>query len=148
MYTILSFILSGGKGTKISTVISVILLTLAVAFIGYQKFEIHQINKKIQYQDQLIATLTKNNDTLKRNQNTLVDTNQSNYDAAKKLDEERTTAKAAVASLSAKNVKSKEALDILRKTVVALSKDPKNDGPVAEVLKQTIRQIQNQRDMK
>jgi chromosome segregation ATPase len=155
MSALLALILGGGQGTKISAIVGAVLLTLATTFIGLKLIEIHELNSKVETQAKQIADLTldnkiltENNKVLKQNQGTLVDSNQTNYDTAKKLDEERATSKAAIASLAAQNTKSKEALDTLRKTVAALAKDPNNDGPVAEVLKETIRQIQANRDSK
>jgi len=155
MLTLLSIILGGGKGTKISAIVGAILLVAASTFIGLKLVEIHQLHSKIEKQNVQITNLsldnkilTENNAILKNNQEVLKSSNQSNYDAAKKLDEERAESKAAIITLASQNVKSKEAIEILKHTISTLSTDPKNDGPVAKVLIETVRQIQANRDTK
>lgn len=147
--TILSFILGGGKGTKISMFVLAAVLAAVATFVGLKMIEIHELNSKIETltmkNTELTVdnkTLTENNKVLKDNQKVLTNANDTNLETVKKLDNERVQAKAATAALAAQNARTTQALQELNEKISAMAKDPKNDGTVAPVLRETIRNIQ------
>lgn len=147
---ILSFIFGGGNGTKISMFVLVGALGIVGTFVGLKMVEIHQLNNKVETLTKKNTKLTtdntiliQNNGILKKNQEVLVTANQTNYETVKKLDIERAQAKAAIASLAAANQRKQDALNALNEKISMMAKDPKNDGTVSPVLRETIRSIQD-----
>lgn len=155
MGILLSLILGGGRGTKISMIIFTILLAASGTFIMMKVWEIHSLKGDIteltEKNTKLAADnsiLISNNNTLKENQDVLLETNETNQETVRRLDKERNEAKEAIAALAKANQKDRQALDLIGKKIDDMAKDPTNDGPVAPVLRETIRAIQTQRDTK
>lgn len=88
------------------------------------------------------TTLKHNNKILKDDLNKAIDVNKTTVDANNKLLQERKDAQIAIANLAAANAKSKDELDKAKRKIEDMLKDPKNDGPIAPVLREIIRDIQ------
>lgn len=153
--TLLSFVFSGGRGTKISVLLLVAALAVVGTYISLKNLEIRSLNKQVTELHASNAKLTvdntqliENNKVLKANQKILTDANQVNQDTIQKLLNERAQSKQAIANLAAANQRGNEALDRLGKKIDDMLKDPQNDGLVAPILRETINQIQLERGMK
>lgn len=156
MFTaLLSFVFSGGKGTKLSILLLVAVLAVIGTYVGLKTLEIRNLNNQITELHAVNTKLTvdntmliENNKVLKENQKILYEANDVNQDTIKKLMEERKQSKIAIANLAAANKRGNDALDQLGKKIDELLLDPANDGTVAPVLRETINQIQRQRGAK
>jgi len=133
--------------------IAIIGFVVAVgAYVGIQKVEISSLKKEVATLTEERNNLTVDNKVLKENNTTLKDglkklavANQTNFDTAKQLLEERGKATQAIANLAAANRVSNQKLDRLSVKIEEMLKDPKNDGPVAPVLREVLREIQKER---
>ena len=122
------------------------------AYIVVQKIEISALHKNVAALTDERNKLVVDNGILKENNNTLKDglkklalANQTNYDTAKQLLAERNKSVTAINNLAVANRVSNEKLDRLNTRIEDMLKDPKNDGPVAPVLREIIREIQKER---
>lgn len=145
MMALLSLILGGGKGTKISLIILLVALVFGGCFVGLKIHEVHSLSKELSDLKVEYAVLQRNNQVLESNQKEIVSANQACTATVKGLTDERAANVVAVKSLAANNKRSKEALDKLEQMIEEMKKDSKNDGPVAPVLKQIVEEIQKQR---
>lgn len=125
------------------------------AFIFTQNIQIGRLEKQIEQlnfdKNDLIVNnqiLKDNNDALKENVKKLAYANLANYKSVKSLIDERSQAQKAVNSLAAATQKDRLALARISKKIEDMLKDPKNDGPVAPVLREVIREIQKEREAK
>lgn len=125
------------------------------AYIGVQNFEIKTMRLRISMCEKTVNELTVNNAILKDNNIVLKDNmkklataSYSNYQTAAALLEERAKAQTAINNLAAITRKDREALDRVNGKLVEMLKDPKNDGPLAPILRELIRDIQRERDSK
>jgi len=141
-----------GLSTKLMGIGLLIVVIAAGAYIGIQKVHIASLEKSITRLTKESnalkvdnAILKENNETLKDGLKKLASANLTNYNTAKQLLEERGKALDAISSLAKVNKLSNEKLDRLAKRVEEMLKDPKNDGPVAPVLREVIREIQKER---
>lgn len=75
----------------------------------------------------------------------LTEANDTNLKTIEKLKKERADAAAAIAALAASTENNKKLIAELTAKLRDLLKDPKNDGPVANVLRETIKEIQKNR---
>lgn len=75
----------------------------------------------------------------------LTEANDTNLKTIEKLKKERADAVAAIAALAASTENNKKLIAELTAKLRDLLKDPKNDGPVANVLRETIKEIQKNR---
>lgn len=89
-----------------------------------------------------------NNDVLKDNMKKLATANLTNYNTAQSLIADKAQSTRAIANLAAARVADRQSFDRLTGKIEAMLKDPKNDGPVAPVLREVIREIQKERDVK
>lgn len=86
-----------------------------------------------------------NNKVLRENVKTLATSNYENWKTAQALLAERSAATKAISNLAAASLREKQTLDRLNAKVQKMLEDPKNDGTVAPVLKEVIREIQKER---
>jgi hypothetical protein len=89
--------------------------------------------------------LQKNNEILKDNSIKFAKANEVNASTVKSLLAERQDSIKLIADLALSKQKNLEQIATLNSDIDAMIKDPKNDGPVAPVLKETVRAIQNSR---
>lgn len=135
---------------SITTLIGALISCLV--FIGIREIEIGRLNKQIaalqKENNNLVVDnkiLKENNLVLKENLKTLADANDANVATAKALLAERNKSVEAINNLAQSNNRNKEAFDRINKKLEELLSDPKNDGPVAPVLKDVIKEIQKER---
>lgn len=140
------------KGVGLKFYVGLALVLLLLGYAGYNHFRIGHLESEVasltkKNTDLVVdnTVLTKNNVVLKDQVAQLSLANSTNYETAKKLVQERETSKTAVAALAANNKRDKEALDRLNAKMIEMLQDPKNDGEVAPVLRELVREIQNQR---
>lgn len=89
--------------------------------------------------------LMSNNEVLKSNVTTLKGLNDENQNTIKQLLLERQDAKRAVEALSQKTANDRTTIDMMNNRIKELLNDPKNNGEIAPVLKETINNIQKAR---
>ena len=139
-------------GLKIAAGVVLALVIGFGAYITVQKIEIHGLKKDVAALTEQRNNLDVDNKILKENNGALKDglkklatANETNYNTAKSLLDERTKSVIAINNLAIANRLSNEKLDRLNVKIEDMLKDPKNDGPVAPVLREIIREIQKER---
>jgi cell division protein FtsB len=142
-------------GSQIKLIVAAVVVTTAIAGVGGTIWYVKSLQKDIaqltEDKNNLTAAnkiLTDNNATLKENQLKLESANSANLATIKALQGERVQATRAISQLATANATDKAALDRLNQKVEKLLKDPKNDGAVAPVLREVIRDIQKERASK
>lgn len=114
-------------------------------YVWHLHSEVGSLNKEVialQTNNKILQT---NVDVVKTNLQTCQEADAGNNKTITDLLNERSDAQQAVATLATRSVADKKALGALQQQLTALMKDSANDGPVAKVLKETIRSIQNLR---
>lgn len=151
----LSLIVSGGIGTQIALWLMGIIMIASGAFGIIYKLDSIRLERKLSIATTNIKNLTVDNEILKSNNGTLkenlkrtADANATTYETAQKLLQERDDTQKIIDSLSVKARSEKALLSRLMGQIDQLSKDPKNEGVLAPVLKETIREIQKARGEK
>jgi hypothetical protein len=91
------------------------------------------------------AILKANNTTLKFNLEEAAKANQSTVEANKKLLEERKDAQALIAELAKQKQVSQANLADANKKIDEMLKDPRNNGTIAPVLRETLKDIQKRK---
>ena len=89
--------------------------------------------------------LQSNNDILKENSQRFATANESNLSTVKALINDRAVSQKIINDLATAAARDKSQIDGLNTKLQDMLKDPKNDGTLAPVLKETIRNIQNAR---
>lgn len=128
-----------------------LLFTAAASSFGYaylMKREVQRLNTEQGITLAANAILEKNAETLTENNNTLREANSTNLRTIEDLLNERKDATKIIAMLSDMNARDKNAANALRKSLAEMAKDPTNDGSIAPILRETIRNIQNERAKK
>lgn len=92
--------------------------------------------------------LKNNNQVLVSNIESLKSANVTNSVTIQKLIEERSDAQEAINNLASLKAKDKKTIAALNKRLSDMLKDPKNDGILSPALRETIRDIQNNRGQK
>lgn len=135
-----SFLFSGGIGTKITMLLLAILLVLSVGSCTYKEAELLSATHQVTSLQKDIGTLNANNSILKQNQDTLKQSNEANVATINKLVEERKDAQVAINTLAKqKQVEHAKVITAQRK-IDEMLKDPKNNGPIAPVLSETLKE--------
>lgn len=139
-------------GSQVKLIIGVVLITGALAAAGGIWWHIRSLTNTVASLEKEKSDLIvdnkiykTNNDVLKSNVITLEGANKSTSATAQALIAERKGAQIAIANLAASNLKDKQALDVAKRKLEDLLKDPANDGPVAPVLREIVRSIQQDR---
>ena len=139
-------------GLKVAAIAIVAIVVGFSAYIVVQKIEISSLKKDIVTLTEKNNNLDVDNKILKENNTSLKDglkklavANETNYNTAKQLLEERNKSVTAINNLAIANRISNQKLDRLNTKIEDMLKDPKNDGPVAPVLREVIREIQKER---
>ncbi len=136
----LANLIPGVSATKL-----IVIGLVAASIIGYVAYNRHTI-KTLRSEN---VVLTQNNKTLQENVDTVKD-NLSKTEKANAallgtigdLQKERDSAKAAVEALNKEKKSNTKVIGDLQKALDKLKKDPANNGPLAPVLRETIRGIQ------
>lgn len=137
--------LVGGLRTiAIFAIVASIVATIAGVFFKLSSMA-SQISSLQEEKTQLVASntaLQQNVEVLKGNIITIQDANTANLKTIQALLKERKDAQAAINLLASTQKADRQHLENLNRQLESLSKDPKNNGLVAPVLKETIRGIQ------
>lgn len=135
-------------GSKLKLIAATIFVVALIACGIYVKMlqrdivDLTQQNKTLEINN---TVLTGSVETLKHNQQTMLDVNDENQKTIKKLIAERQQAQKAIDDLARARESDKKALNEFKTKLEELLKDPKNDGIVSPALRETIRNIQNSR---
>ena len=104
--------------------------------------EVQKDNKEIALDN---AILKANNTTLKDNLKKLAEANLITHETAQKLLDERAETQGVIDKLAEQAKKEKQMISKLSAQIDEMLKDPKNEGILAPVLRETIREIQRAR---
>lgn len=106
----------------------------------------HQVNN-LREDNAILTTNNKvlqdNNDTLKGNLETAIKANEENVKTIESLKKERQAAVDSVVALTKKQKSNAATIGQLQAQLAEMRKDEENNGPLAPVLRETIRGIQN-----
>jgi len=116
-------------------------LALAI-YIGVLRHQVKSLREDNVVLVQNNKVLQDNNDTLKGNLKTAVDANKTNDETIEKLKSERADAVKAVETLAKKQKSNAATIGQLQTQLADMRKDEANNGPLAPVLRETIRGIQ------
>lgn len=114
-------------------------------YIGHMKTEIANLKEDNNVLVMNNKILQENVTLLKDAANTFQASNQTNEATVQNLLVERTQAVKAIETLAIQQKNNKIVITSLSNKINELLKDPKNDGPVAPVLRETVRGVQNNR---
>ena len=142
MLPFVGMLLGGGIATKVMTAVLVGGLLFTGAKCTSVQLDLNKANKEVARLSTDNAQLIVNNATLKSNVEKAADANASTVEANRLLLEERSKAQALIAELSKRQQKQKADLAAANKKIDDMVKDPKNEGSVAPVLRETLRDIQ------
>jgi uncharacterized protein HemX len=117
-------------------------IVLLIGVIAYQHKSVKLVKAESAALRQNISTLTQNVAVLQFNYLECQSANSENSETIDNLLKERTESQAAIMSLASQKESDLKKIASLQSTVDQLRKDPKNNGALAPVLRETIRQIQ------
>lgn len=145
MGALLELLFGGGLTTKIAMV--ALAAGFALSTFGYvhKTGELVLAEHKNTTLEKQVQQLTADNTQLKANVDTITKVNQVNVETNNKLLAERKDAQAAISNLAKQKQVTSQKLDEANKKIDEMLKDPKNDGPVAPVLRETIRSIEEKK---
>lgn len=116
-----------------------------IAFVWWIVWMVGELGDRAEKITQLegnVKTLETNTDTLRQNYLTCQSANTTNSETIDALIAERDDAKAAVEALAAQKAKDDWYIDRLEERIGAARRDPTQNGPLAPVLRETIRELQ------
>lgn len=147
MFTLFAGLFQNTRAVIISLLIAALCITAGIIYFRMSSMQ-NTITELTAEKAQLIANevvLRSNIDTVKANLKAEREANAANMATIDKLLEDRKDAQQQIKKLADLKAKNKRASDALNKNVEEmLKKDPKNNGPLSPVLKETIRGIQRQ----
>lgn len=114
-------------------------------YVGHLKSQVTTLEETQKTLEENNRILQVNVDTLKGNELKLSTANETNLGTIKSLLAERTLAQKVIDNLAVSDKSNRATIDQLNGHISALIKDPKNDGAVAPVLRETVRDIQTNR---
>lgn len=139
-------------GSKLMIFVVLALVVGGGAYIATQKIALSEQRRAIKQLNKDNNDLTVNNGVLKANQvalqanlGVLSKANDTNFSTAKACLKDHERSQAVIQNLAQATLRDKQALDGLTAKLETMLKDPKNDGPVAPVLREIIREIQRNR---
>ena len=149
--SIISDVLGGPFGQAKLIVTALALGAIVASGIGLY-FYVGHLKSQVATLEETQKTLEENNrilqvnvDTLKGNELKLSTANETNLGTIKSLLAERAGAQKVIDNLAVADKSNKANIAQLNDHISALIKDPKNDGVVAPVLRETVRDIQTNR---
>lgn len=116
-----------------------------IAFVWWIVWMVGELGDRAEKITQLednVKTLETNTDTLRQNYLTCQSANTTNSETIDSLIAERDDAKAAVEALAAQKAKDDWYIDRLEERIGVARRDPSQNGPLAPVLRETIRELQ------
>jgi len=138
----------GGPLGQVKLILAGAVIVAALGGIWYVKNLQGDVKKLEDQVTSLTASnkiLQENNDVMKSNQDKLSSANETNLSTIKDLEAEREASLKAIEDLSNTAKSNKALIAKLSGGIVKMKQDPKNDGPVAPVLRETVREVQNNR---
>ena len=138
----LGLLFGGGPLTKAIMIGSLTLLLLTGGIAALKNREVNSLQAKNVVLTTDNEILKQNNVTLKAAVKDVTDANSANLTTIKQLVEERKDSQAAIESLARSQAKDKDALKKASAKIDEMIKNPANEGKVAPVLAETIRDIQ------
>jgi len=150
--SIFSTALGWAGGNQLRLFAGLAVLISAAAFAAGVYLHIRGLHGQIDVLQKEKTQLTADNMVLQQNVQIakdnlakVVQANSENYSTIQKLVADRAQSQQAIAELARAATDNKRAADVMNSTLAKLTADPKNDGPVAPALRETIRQIQQNR---
>ena len=147
MFTLFAGLFQNARAVFISVLIAALCITAGIIYFRMSSMQ-DTIIELTAEKAELVANevvLRSNIETVKSNLKAERDANAANIATIDKLLEDRKDAQQQIKKLADLKAKNKRTSDALNKNVVEmLKKDPKNNGPLSPVLKETIRGIQRQ----
>lgn len=128
--------------SKVGAILLAIALALATFGFISKSVQLVASEHKVAGLEVTVKQLQTDNAILKKNVETITKVNETNVETNKKLLQERADAQAAIANLAKQKASNKKQLDAANAKIDELLKDPKNNGAVSPVLRETIRGIQ------
>lgn len=138
----LQLLFAGGLLTKVAVIVLTAGLLTSGASCAFKTVQLKATQHKVAGLEVKVTQLSTDNAILKKNVETITKVNETNVATNNKLLEERRDSEAAIAALAKQRADAKKKLDDANKKIDAMLKDPKNNGAVAPVLRETIRDIQ------
>ena len=142
-------------GSKIKLVLIVIAATIIVSAAAGAALYVRSLKSDIVKLRETNAELVadnhihkENNAVLKENMKKLATANHTNWLTAQSLISDKALTTKALSNLAAMRTADKQSYDRLSKRIEDMLKDPANDGPVAPVLREVLREIQKERGRK
>lgn len=143
---------AGGIITKVVMIVALAGFLGSGASCAFKSFELGKAESKVeslQTENKQLSTdneiLKSNNATLKENLVTVAKVNESTVDANKKLLNERKSSWTAINTLAAAREAERKNVEAANKKIDEMLKNPSNNGPVAPVLRETLRDIQSKK---
>ena len=137
-----SLLFGGGLITKVAMIVLFAALVASAGFGVVKSGQLAASRHKVEGLEVKVTQLQTDNAILKKNVETITKVNETNVETNKKLLDERKDAQDAIAELAKQKTANKKKLDAANKRIDELLKDPKNNGTVAPVLRETIKSIQ------
>jgi predicted RNase H-like nuclease (RuvC/YqgF family) len=148
--SIISSLAEGPLG-QAKLIIGAVVIALAAVAISGTLYYIHHLRTQVATLEEQKNTLEANNKILQENNIVLKDNamkfseaNQTNLGTVKSLLSERAAAQKVINDLALASQNDKKVIASLNGKIDDMLKDPKNDGAVAPVLRETIRGVQNE----
>lgn len=142
----------GGAGMFLRTNLSLVFMAVVITAGGILAYSYHSRGEKIDalqvekgQLQQANANLLAQIEGLRSRIDALAEANDANLKTIQKLKKERADAAAAIAALAASTENNKKIIAELTGKLKELLKDPNNDGALANVLRETIKEIQKNR---
>lgn len=140
----LNLLFGGGILTKIVVTALFVALIAVTGLNMVQSGQLKLAKHKIAGLEITIVQLQTDNAILKKNVETITGVNEANVEANRKLLEERKDAQAAIEALNLQKALSDKKIRFANKRIDELLRDPKNNGELAPVLADTIKNIQGE----
>jgi hypothetical protein len=144
--------LVGGSFGQAKLAVGAVVVALALTAIGGTVYYIHHLKSEVAALEADKNTLEVNNKILQENNTVLKDNelkftnaNETNLRTVKSLITERAASQKVINDLAVAAQSDKQVIAGLNGKIDSMLKDPKNDGIVAPVLRETVRSIQNNR---
>lgn len=137
---IFTLLFNGGIVTKVAMALLLAALIASIGSCTSNKMQLSSANKQVTSLQKDVGQLNLNNAILKKNQETLTNANQTNLQTIEGLVKERKDAQAAIDTLAKQKQIERKRADTANKRIEELLKNPANNGKVAPVLGETLKE--------
>jgi cell division protein FtsB len=145
---LLSTGLSLAGGSQIKLIFLAVAATAILGTVGGTALYVRHLRGEVAELETDNRIYKQNNETLKKNVETLDKANTANFNTVQSLIADKAQASKAISQLAAMRQADNARFDRLNGRIQDMLKDPKNDGAVAPVLREVIREVQKARDSK